>query len=218
MADDSLIAEIRKASPKQIFYSTSSAVPDAIIETRYHAATDNDIPYLFYAVQCGDFAAFDAALTEDTSVANPVVVAEGDGDRLYRVEPTPELLVVPELTKRGGAMLSAYCQDGAWHGRYQFPNREVLVAMREFCTDNGVTFDVQQLYCADGPSDWGGAGITDRQREALVAAYDAGYFDDPRSATLEDVAGVLDISSTAVGRRLRRGTAGLVEAVFGTSR
>ena len=218
MADDSIIAEIRKASPKQMFYSTSSAVPDAIIETRYHAATDHDIPYLFYAVQCDDFAAFDAALTDDDSVANPVVVAEGDGDRLYRVEPTPELLVVPELTKRGGALLSAYCQDGAWNGRYQFPDRETLVAMREFCHESGVTFDVKQLYCADGTSDWGGAGITDPQREALVAAFEAGYFDDPRSATLEDVAADLDISSTAVGRRLRRGTAGLVETVFGASR
>lgn len=218
MADESIIAEIRKRSPKQILYSASSAVPDAVIETRYHAATDHDIPYLFYAVQCDEFDAFDAALAEDASVANPVVVAENEGDRLYRVEPTPELLVVPELTKRGGALLSGYCQDGAWYGRYQFPDREALVAMREFCHDNGVTFDVKQLYCADGPSDWGGAGLTDRQREALVAAYDAGYFDDPRTATLADVADELDISSTAVGRRLRRGTAGLVETVFGKSR
>ncbi|MWG35623.1 helix-turn-helix domain-containing protein [Halomarina oriensis] len=218
MPDDSLIAEIRKASPEQMFYTASSAVPGAVIETRYHAATDRDIPYLFYAVQCEDFEAFDAALADDPSVTDPVVVAEGDGDRLYRVVPTPDLLVVPELTRRGGAMLSAYCQDGAWHGRYQFPDRDTLVAMREFCKENGVTFDVKQLYRADGPSDWGGAGLTDPQREALLAAYEAGYFDDPRTANLEDIAGTLDISSTAVGRRLRRGTASLVEAVLGGQR
>jgi len=214
MADTSLIGEIRKESPKQMFYTASKAVPDAIIETRYHAATDHDIPYLFYGVECDDFEAFDAALADDTSVSNPVVIAEGDGDRLYRVVPTPELLVVPELTKRGGAMLSGYCQDGAWYGRYQFPDRDTLVAMREFCHDNDVTFDVQQLYHADGPSDWGGAGLTDPQREALLVAYEVGYFDDPRSSNLEDIADRLGISSTAVGRRLRRGTASLVQAVL----
>ena len=214
MSRDSIIAEIRKTSPKQMFYAASSAVPEAVIETRYHAATDHDIPYLFYAVQCPDFEAFDAALADDPSVSNPVVVAEGEGDRLYRVEPSPDLLVVPELTRRGGALLNAYCQDGSWNGRYQFPDRETLVGMREFCHENGVSFEVQQLYRADGPSDYGGAGLTEPQREALLAAFEAGYFDDPRSATLEDVAGALDISATATGRRLRRGTAALVEAVL----
>jgi predicted DNA binding protein len=111
-------------------------------------------------------------------------------------------------------LLNAYCQDGSWNGRYQFPDREALVGMREFCHENGVSFEVQQLYRADGPSDYGGAGLTEPQREALLAAFEAGYFDDPRSATLEDVAGALDISATATGRRLRRGTAALVEAVL----
>ncbi|MFD1513521.1 helix-turn-helix domain-containing protein [Halomarina rubra] len=220
MVDDSIIAEIRTESPKQIFYGTTRAVPDATIETRYHAATDQDIPYLFYAVRCEDFGAFDAALAEDPSVADPVVVVDGgsDADRLYRVEPTPELLVVPVLTRHGGAMLSAYCRDGAWTGRYQFPGREALVTMREFCCDNGLTFDVQRLYRADDAGDWGDAGLTDRQREALLAAYEAGYFDEPRLSSLEDIASTLDISATAVGRRLRRGTAGLVEAVLGGDR
>lgn len=218
MVDDSLIAEIRKESPEQMFYSASRAVPDAVIETRFHAATNQDIPYLFYAVQCEDFAAFDAALVDDPSVADPVVVVDGEQDRLYRVEPTPDLLVVPELTKRGGAMLSAYCQNGAWNGRYQFPDRDTLVAMREFCHENGMTFDVQRLYRADDPGDWGDAGLTDRQREALLVAYEAGYYDDPRLASLEDVATTLDISATAVGRRLRRGTASLVESVLNGDR
>jgi predicted DNA binding protein len=218
MADHSLIAEIRMTSPRQIFHHASSAVPDATIETRYHAATDRDIPYLFYAVRCEEFAAFDAALADDHSVADPVVVAATEGDRLYRVEPTPDLLVVPELTRRGGALLSGSCRDGAWTGRYQFPDREALAALCEFCRDNDVSFEVTQLYRADAPSDWGDAGLTDRQREALLAAFEAGYFDDPRSATLEDVAGTLGISATAAGRRLRRGTAGLVEAVLAGNR
>jgi hypothetical protein len=218
MADDSLIAEIRTQSPGQMFYHASGAVPDATIETRYHAATARDIPYLFYAVRCGDFAAFDAALDDDPSVSNPVVVASDGDDRLYRVEPTPDLLVVPELTRRGGALLSGSCRDGSWTGRYQFPDRDALVAIGEFCREQGVTFEVIRLYRADGPGDWGDAGLTDRQREALLAAFEAGYFEDPRQATLEDVAGALGISATAVGRRLRRGTAGLVEAVLGGNR
>lgn len=195
-------------------YHASTAVPSAVIEARYHAATADDVPYLFYSVQCDDFDAFDAALDEDPSVADPTVVVDGDEGRLYRVEPTPEYMVVPELTRLGGALLNGWCQDGTWTSRLQFPDREALAALRSYCDERGATFEVRRLYRADAGGDWGDAGLTDAQREALLAAFEAGFFDTPRTATLEDIAETLGISSTAVGRRLRRGTAHLVETVL----
>ena len=179
---------------------------------------DTDVPYLFYAVRCADMAAFDAALADDPSVTNPVTIVDGDGERLYRIEPTPEFMLVPEVTRLGGARLDALCRDGTWSGRVQLPDREALAALHDYAEDHGATFEVRGLYRADAAGGWGDAGLTDAQREALLAAFEAGYFDTPRTATLEDLAGTLGISSTAVGRRLRRGTAHLVETVLRADR
>lgn len=44
--------------------------------------------------------------------------------------------------------------------------------------------------------------LTDKQREAFETAVDAGYFDRPRNATLEDLADELGISPSAVSHRL----------------
>ncbi len=41
------------------------------------------------------------------------------------------------------------------------------------------------------------AGLTDSQREALLVAFETGYFEEPRNATLSDVAADLDISQPA---------------------
>ncbi|MFB6296675.1 MAG: helix-turn-helix domain-containing protein, partial [Halobacteriales archaeon] len=52
---------------------------------------------------------------------------------------------------------------------------------------------------------------TDEQREALVAAYEQGYFAEPRETSLEALAESLELSPTAVAGRLRRGMKATVE-------
>lgn len=46
--------------------------------------------------------------------------------------------------------------------------------------------------------------LTDRQREILRTAIDAGYYEEPRRVTYEDLADELDLSSATVGEHLRR--------------
>jgi predicted DNA binding protein len=47
--------------------------------------------------------------------------------------------------------------------------------------------------------------LTDTQQEALVLAYERGYFESPRQVTLEELGEELGISQQAVGSRLRGG-------------
>lgn len=56
--------------------------------------------------------------------------------------------------------------------------------------------------------------LTDRQREALQAAYFAGYFDWPRSSPGELVAETLDISQPTFQQHLRTGERKLLAALF----
>jgi len=47
--------------------------------------------------------------------------------------------------------------------------------------------------------------LTDPQREALVLAYERGYFNSPREVTMEELGAELGITQQAVASRLRRG-------------
>lgn len=58
------------------------------------------------------------------------------------------------------------------------------------------------------------ADMTDRQREALEAAYRAGYFDWPRDSTAEEVAETLDISSPTLHSHLRKAEGRLMDEFF----
>jgi len=56
------------------------------------------------------------------------------------------------------------------------------------------------------------ARLTDRQRAALEAAVDVGYYEVPRTGTVEDVAAALDSSTSAAGELIRKAEAAVVES------
>jgi PAS domain S-box-containing protein len=58
--------------------------------------------------------------------------------------------------------------------------------------------------------------LTDRQREAITAAYQAGYFDWPRQSTAEEVAETLDIAAPTFHAHLRKAELQLFAGVFGS--
>ena len=56
--------------------------------------------------------------------------------------------------------------------------------------------------------------LTERQQEALEAAYRAGYYDWPRESTAEEVAETLDISAPTLHAHLRKAEGSLLEDLF----
>jgi len=59
-------------------------------------------------------------------------------------------------------------------------------------------------------------GLTDRQREALAAAWDAGFYEVPRNGGIEDVAAALDCAVSTASDLLRRAESRLVGDVLGS--
>lgn len=74
-----------------------------------------------------------------------------------------------------------------------------------------VTFEVLEMGDYDPDESSFGRMVTSRQEEVLEAAVDLGYYNEPRRATLEDVAEVVGIAPTTVGEHLRK----VEERVFG---
>ena len=55
-------------------------------------------------------------------------------------------------------------------------------------------------------------GLTDRQREAVTAAHNAGYFEWPRESTAEEIADAMDIASSTFHSHLRKSLSKVVAA------
>ncbi|PSP61499.1 bacterio-opsin activator [Halobacteriales archaeon QH_8_64_26] len=91
----------------------------------------------------------------------------------------------------------------AWTIRLRALDHEALTRFQHQCADHGIEFDVRRV-THDSTEDEDPCGLTDKQREALTLAFDAGYFDVPREISLSELADRLGISRQAYTRRLNR--------------
>lgn len=175
---------------------------------------DRRIGFYHVTVSDDEFNEFEAALETDETVVDSESVATVARGRIYRVELSSDvLLVMPELVERRGGLVGARSVGDGWLVRVQLPDRRTFVAFRRSCVDRGVDFRTERLYSADDLTT-AETGLTEPQRRLLLAAYEAGYFEEPRAITLEGLGQRLGISSTAAGGRLRRAMSRLVESQF----
>ncbi|MEF8757277.1 MAG: helix-turn-helix domain-containing protein [Halobacteriales archaeon] len=183
------------------------------VEWVRNVAPEGDTEMLFFA-EGGDFDAFETALEADPTVSLVDATEMGD-QRIYRVglvDPGGKTAtgLYSILTETASLILSATATHEGWCCHFGFPDRSALNRFFEACRDRDIGFEILRMTeerdAEDAP-----LGLTDPQREALVAAVDCGFFDVPRQCTLEDLGDHLDISDTATSMRLRRGTKTLVE-------
>lgn len=164
--------------------------------------------------------AFEDGLEADPTVVEPLRTVEFAGRRLYHLELTCEghrSSVYPIVVESGGVLLDVTATTEGWFFRVAFPSIETFERFHEFFVERDLEVEVRQLYDefdGTGESNSGAGsqfGLTDRQRETLVAAVDAGYLDIPRSCSLAELADRFDISSNAASERFRRGVRTLIE-------
>ena len=208
----SVLAEMQVPADEFVLADTLQTVPDMRIEIqRVVADTERVTPY-FWAAN-GDFEGFEDALRDDPSVDNILTLDEQHGnERFYRVTWESEVEnLMSGLSDVKATILEAVSDDGTfWELKALFPGRDALSEFHEFCLSREFSFRLDRVYQPDDPKERGEYGVTEDQREGLRAAYDAGYFDVPREATLAELADQLDISRNALSARLRRGQRNLL--------
>lgn len=211
--DPMFIAEIQLVHPELALTHTLSTVPEMSIELDYQIIADPETYYLFFEVSNGDFAAFDAAVEDDPTVADSTVIIESDEFRVYRMRLLAvERLVLPKAAELGMRVLHAEAGGGGWRAKLEVPASATFQQFRSYCSDKDVEFTIIRLYHTDSEDRSGEFGLTPTQRETLVAAYEAGYFNEPRDASLQAVADQLGISQSAASGRLRRAISALVSS------
>lgn len=146
----------------------------------------------------------------DPSVADAERLCD-DGDvDLFEVSFAGDIRAFAEtIFDRGGVVLRATGVEGVWTFRLRFADRDDVGAVfdDDFTAEYEAT--VTRLYGSNG-SAANRSGLTRKQRLALDAAYDMGYYSVPRSVDLSAVGERLGISRQAVSERLRRAHEALV--------
>lgn len=201
--------------PEMALVPTIRSLPDATVGVVADAGTDPDHDVHYFWFEAADFDAVATALADDPTVAAFACIVEKPDRCIYRVEYSDGVkLVTPTITDVGGLTMESRSQSSGWMLEIQLPDHDALYDLNEYATREGIHLDVLKLDHAGTVSDGRDYGLTEAQREAVVAAFVHGYYDEPRETSLEELAEFLDISPTAVGGRLRRGSARLVESVL----
>ncbi|WP_458210675.1 helix-turn-helix domain-containing protein [Haladaptatus sp. NG-SE-30] len=168
-----IVAEVSLSGSDLLLSPTLRSVPDTTVRTEYVTGTTPE--YLFISVFGESFEEFERALQRDHTVAELALVETYEGGRVYRLEPISSVkLIAPRCPELDARILDVESGDGGWNVRMQIPSREALVAFREYCLKNDVTFRVNQLGNAADREEIDIVGLTEKQKRLLRMAYECG--------------------------------------------
>lgn len=209
-----VIAEFRLDSPALRRALDRAPETTAVYEEVYEE--DDSVRFLFWA-EGGDLESFEQGLEEDPTVATSLDLVSTQDRRLYRVTSSDlgyDVVTFPVWRRLDLVPLEIEGTCEGWQFRMRFPDRDALADYRDACREKDLGFELDAVYHAQETSDDDGTKLSEPQREILVTAYESGYFEIPRDASLADVASRLDISPQSCSERIRRGVASLTESTL----
>ncbi|MGB9954296.1 helix-turn-helix domain-containing protein [Haloarcula marismortui] len=204
-------AVVRAEHPDIVLTQTVSHDRSSKVRSVSEAGTDPTSGKFFYHIESSDFQQFEDGLRNDSTVGDfERVIETRDDEAIYSFEYTDEAKILsPVISAANGVILDMENDGSAWILTIWLPERTALAQLWDYAQENDIDIDLLRVneYASLGNTD---AGLTDSQREALLVALEMGYFEEPRNATLSDVAANLDISQPAAGGRFRRGIRRLI--------
>lgn len=183
--------------------------------------SDVERPTALFAVD-GDLAGFRADLEPSPTIAEMDVTPVAD-DRFYLLltldtstdSPVRHLFEV--LTTDGIVVVKPVVyRDGAVHANVVGDAGALQSAMDRLPAFVDVAIDEIGAY--DGGPDAPAAQLSDRQREAVLAAMELGYYDTPRRATHDEVAEAIGVAPSTVSEHLQKAESKLVRATMAAYR
>ncbi|SDK35500.1 helix-turn-helix domain-containing protein [Natronorubrum texcoconense] len=194
--------------------SLFSAVPEATVELERIVPTNGAVfPYLW--ISGADRHDVTAALEASPPAETFTLVDElDDGNVLFRAEWDPTANgIVSAIVDSNVTLLSAVGKRNQWRFRLRADDHDAIKRFQSRCRTNDVRLSVRRLQPLESRET--NTELTLAQLEALELAFERGYFDDPRRATLDDLATELGITRQSLAGRLRRGHRNLLARLFG---
>lgn len=211
-ASTSTITELQVPAEHVGLADTVRAVPDMFVEGERVVPMDQTpIPYVW--VEGSDFDRFEAAAADDPSVERLRLEADTEEGRLYRVEWAEPVSDVFEWLRGNGGATVLECEVGGgttkWHFKFRFSEEEEMRNFHRYCDQRGIEFELVRTFELTAAKS-GQYNLSEKQYETLLTAMEMGYYDIPRTVTMEELADELGVSSGAVSERLRRAQTNLI--------
>jgi predicted DNA binding protein len=173
---------------------------------------DTVMPYFWVSDPGADMAGVLAVL-EGVPELRSVRLVDDLGERgLFRAEWEPASIgVMGAIAEADVTVVSAHGSADGWVFELRTTDGDQLRVFREYCAGHDIGVEVTRLSRLTRSDD---ARLTPAQREALTAAYEAGYYDEPRGTDQATLAERVGVSRQALAGRLRRGHRGLIETTL----
>jgi predicted DNA binding protein len=186
--------------------------PDISVEIeRLVPLEDRLLP--FFWVSNGSQEHIREALESQSFVASVEHLTEVNDRHLYQVTWTSEVDgVIDALLETDGSILEGQGIAGKWDLRLRFPEHENLHRFSDICAGKEINLTVRSVYNPHVPPIK--EQLTKAQWQTLFTAYEIGYFDVPRAATLSELGEHLGVSKQATSTRLRRAMREVVEGLI----
>lgn len=186
-------------------------LPNTTVEIERVVPTEQDLlPYFWVAdVERTNVQGF---LTAEPAFESVTRIDTLDGRELFRarwntdVEGVLTAILESELT-----VLSALGTHERWTFEFRADDPDQISAFHQTCADCDIAVQLERLQSLAENQPTHSHGLTANQHEALLLAFNEGYYDQPRTTNLETLADQLDISRSSFSDRLRRGYYNLLE-------
>lgn len=213
----SVFAEFEVPTDQFALEDILNDLPEVEIEIERVVASE-DVLTPYFWVSNASPEEFETAAERDASVRDLIRVDTFDEAALYRAEWTKNVeSIVFVYTQIGEVILDATYQGDIWQLEMRFDSREDLQTFQSWCEENEMTYTVTRLHELTQAHSGSQYGLTPKQREALVAVWQAGYYESPAETSLQAVADDLGISQQALSQRLRNGIDLLIANTLTTS-
>ncbi|MFC7114758.1 helix-turn-helix domain-containing protein [Natronoarchaeum sp. GCM10025703] len=188
-------------------------LPDVSVELERLIPHDTlIIPYFW--VRGAEAADIEASFEAHEGLADIELIDSVEHEYLMRVEWEREYVgVLNALAEMNLAVLSGVGTATGWDFEVRGESQDEISEFRSYCQEHDIPIDITAVHSLL-PIQSEGYELTDTQREALVLAFERGYFDSPRTVSLEEIAEELGITQQSLSSRLRRGHRRLIAATL----
>jgi predicted DNA binding protein len=208
------IAEFTVASEAFPLGHLFERIPAITIELdRVVPTNDALIPYVW--IRNGNFEDIVAAVESHQDLRSMRLVDQADGIGLFRVEWDPDVKgIITCIVETDVALLSGTGTRGEWVFEVRADSAVTISEFQQCCRNYDIDVTLSRLHTVTETDTRGRYNVTPEQQEALLLAFDEGYYDEPREVSLETMAGQLGISRPSLSARLKRGYRNLIRSTL----
>lgn len=202
------LAKISISIPENVWIAELSTTHPGLTFRVVSAHHHNGTAIAVFEIEGSDIVEVLSHANDTESINDVELLWKDDTKTIVQLETENPLLLRP-LSRAGVPLKTPFTiSDGtvAWE---LFTSHTKLSDLSDEFDKMDITYTVESVREFNSEPD--AHQLTDRQREVLLAAYDAGYYETPRRVNLTEVAELLDISKATCSDILHRAEEAIID-------